>query len=1352
MSLYLPEGLRWLGWVTGAEWPAGDEDRMFAMAQAWLDAADRIEREVVPLLSTAGTGVAAAYLDGDAVAAVSAEMRQLLSGDNSVEKLVADYRQIGHSTRHAATTMEQTKIMIIMALTTLLAQIIGAWLWPPTAPGVEAAAIGATRAYLYRVTGTALEAIERIPGIGGYLVKTIKFVPVIGDQPGKLAGIVAKPFTDLVAKAAPGLAGAAGRLGADEALALSLAKMPEQLTKFLIEKAVNNTIWAGGQDVLVQGIQMAEGHRDEFDAKEFGMSVTASIAGWYVGATVATYAERGAAAWLKSLGKDATAGVWGAAAGAFAGVISTEAASVVGAGVAAAWTGTFDVTGLWHGMIGAAASNSIMGAQRGYIGELGAAPGTGARFDAEALGLHPHGEDEIVPPARAPERIGSFDEIRDQMRQRHAEELRTAGPDRADVADRQRVEMLRLNRSQVAEKQAELDVARARGRAVAAGAAAPDEHPAVVNARAQLTEARRTAIRVRADLQRAENPGGAARPAPRAAHEEVETRALRGRGALTDDEVAVLGRLEPELPQRYRGQDAGAHRYVRDTIDELHRRGAELGNADAEVRRRYAAIGPELHELGNTRAAHEDTLTEAQREHTAAGDRVRQRQRAFDEADTDAARDHARQQLRAATEDERTAARAVDNAKARLEVTDRRLAALRGRDDPGGVADLDTAVHRQSAAVDRADRAHDELDRALRQSNRQLAHYQREHADLEAERRDLVDAQANTRARIRELDDARAGTAPENRAGIDDLTRRIRALDAESDRRAAEIDDRTAALDRLAEARAQLIDDRARARAAVERLDNTNPARDDLLLRSGTTETRLRRELAELDKNLRFERQLIDGGYMSGKPKARKHALDQTMPDPFVVLTPPPETFWLDPADTGADPGQPGEDPGDDDPDGGGSTGSGSGGGASTGSGSGGPSGSGSGSAGSADAGACGSGQTGSSSDGGGSGGGSPAGGNAGHGGSTGSGPGGVPPGGGSGHGGPVGGGSPGGGSGYGGPAGGGSPHGGSGYGGPAGGGSSGGGSGYGGSSGGGPAGGGSGHDGGSAPAASGGGSVGDGAGHSGSGRGGPAGSGSPAGDSHGSDPDAKGSGDEDSAGSDGPADADPDCGAPDDPLEDGPDDGGPPEDGLLEDDVDGDDPRGCDPSDRGPGADSALSGREDGVDGDDPSGCDPGDRGPGADSALSGREDGVDGDDPSGCDPGDRGPGADSALSGREDGVDGDDPSGCDPGDRGPGADSALSGREDGVDGDDPSGCDPGDRGPGADSALSGREDGVDGDDPSGCDPGDRDPGAGLALSGPDGHGRDRADPGGDRDGPAGGDPAGGVDDGGPDVEETDR
>ncbi|WP_019929535.1 hypothetical protein [Nocardia sp. BMG111209] len=1012
MSLYLPEGLRWLGWVTGAEWPAGDEDRMFAMAQAWLDAADKIEREVVPLLSTASTGIAQAYLDGAAVTAVNEEMKQLLSGDNSVAKLVADYRQIGHSTRHAATTLEQTKIMIIMALTMLLAQIIGAWLWPPTAPGVEAAAIGSTRAFLYRITNTALDAIERIPGIGGYLVKTIKFVPVIGDQPGRVAGIIAKPFTDLVAKAAPGLAGAAGRLGADEALALSLAKMPEQLTKFLLEKAVNNTIWAGGQDVLVQGIQMAEGHRDEFDAKEFGMSVTASIGGWYAGAAVATWAEKGAAAWLKSLGKDATGGIWGAGAGMFAGVVSTEAASVVGAGIAAAWTGTFDVTGLWHGMIGAAASNSIMGAQRGYIGELGAAPGTGARFDAEALGLHPHGADEIVPPVRAHEQIGSFDEVREQMRQRHSEELRAAGDDRAAVADRQRVEMLRLNRSQVAEKQAELDVAQARGRAVAAGAAAPEEHPDVVNARAQLTEARRTATRVRADLQdAAENAGAAPRPAP-TAREQVETRALRGRGALTDDEVRVLARLEPELPNRYRNQDIGAHRYVRDTIDELDRRTAELGNADAEVRRRYAAIGPELHELGNNRAAHEEALTAAKDEHTAAIDRVRQRQDALDAAGDDAARDHARQQLRAATEDRETAARQVDRATARLELTDRRLAALRGRDDPGGVADLDTVTNRQSAAADRADRARGELDQALRQSNRRLAHLQDEHTNLETERRDLQDAQANTHARIRDLEDTRRAVDLGDRGRIAQLNRQIRDLNAESDRRATAIADRTAALGRLAESRTQLIDDRARARAVVDRLDNLGHAREDVLLRSGTTEIRLRRELAELDKNLRFERQLIDGGYMSGKPKARKHKLDQSMPDPFVARTPPPESFWLDPAGTGQ-PGEPdGQGPGGD-PGGSGWGGSGPGGSGWGGSGpggsgwgGGGPAGSGSGGGGSAGSGSGGSGSAGS-----GSGGGGPAGSGSGGGGSAGSGSGGGgPAGSGSGGGGPAGSGSGGGG------------------------------------------------------------------------------------------------------------------------------------------------------------------------------------------------------------------------------------------------------------------------------------------------------------------------------------------------------
>ncbi|MFI6999110.1 hypothetical protein [Nocardia sp. NPDC050175] len=539
MSLHWPSDLAWLTYVVGSEWPEGDEDKMFAMAQAWLNAADAMEKQLIPALGEVHNRALLGYQAGQGHDAISLELRKLISGDSSIDQLAKDFQQVGTSTRHAATTLEETKLMIIVAISMLAAQIIGAWLWPPTAPAVEAAAIGATRAAVYRVTNRALDLIAEIPGIGEFLVKVLRYLPKVSDGPGKIAGLVAKPVTSFAGRAAPGLTRAALDWGFTDATALAVGRMPAAVTKFMIEKAVNNVIWAGGGDLLIQEIQIAKGHRDGIDGKEVALSITASIGAWYAGALVATNVEKYGGKLLTRLGKDPTAGVWGAGLGLLSGTVPTVVATLVGAGIGELFTGTFDPR---MALIGAVSANSLMGAQRGYIGMLGDAPQQfHARPEAEHGPIGRAGSTEHIPmtewteQARPPSlrsvgsgstggRVKSYDELLQEIRQRdvpgyHAarvadREARSGG--RADAPEfdprqhrnafqaEQRKALNDLTTAQREVKARELELVRARGVARAGRAdASPDQAgDPIVHATQRLGEAQHHAVEERARIQR----------------------------------------------------------------------------------------------------------------------------------------------------------------------------------------------------------------------------------------------------------------------------------------------------------------------------------------------------------------------------------------------------------------------------------------------------------------------------------------------------------------------------------------------------------------------------------------------------------------------------------------------------------------------------------------------------------------------------------------------------------------------------------------------------------------------------------------------------------------------------------
>ncbi|CAM4526376.1 hypothetical protein NONI108955_43600 [Nocardia ninae] len=987
MSLHWPEELRFLTYVVGQAWPDGDEDRMFAMAQAWLTAAEDLEQQVLPVLRTAEGRTLNGYESGAGREQIRSALHQLQAGDHSVERLVADFRQVGGSTRNAATTLEATKLMTIFATTMLAAQIAGAWLWPPTAPAVEAAAIGATRASLYRVSNRALAALGNLPHVGEYLVKTLRYLPRLTDEPGRIAGLVAKYPTALTAKATPGLFKAFVDAGFRASTARTLAGLPADAVQFLISKATNNLIWAGGLDATIQGIQMSKGHRDEFNATQFGMSVAASTGGWYAGALVATNVSKYGARFLTSRGKDPTAGVWGAGLGTLSGTVPTVVATLVGGGIAMGFTGSFDPT---MGLIGALASNSLIGTPRGYIGMRGQEPAATRTDDVVAQSsptpssLRASGDspatsrplassDELISQVRARDDQG-YQAARAQDRAASREATPESGPvnrraHRDAHVSEQRSQIKELADARRAVLDAELQNVRARDRA----AATPDDPAAldsVVQTRLRMDEAVGADAAVRARIQnRLESDhqqGGVVEtelPLPTRPSTDIE-QPLPSRSS-SDGEGAVTS----SAGHRDSADDGRAIASVRsqadsETVDSARNsegnlsRGADgsvsARNSDGSVSAKNADSSASARNPDESIPARDSDLSDSAKDSDGSNADRNASARDSDGGDsTDgrASNSGARTQgeeseIRAATptgsgHDRRSSnTDSADNVAARNDIEHSPGSATRAEDPTvatlrSKMAAADAHITTLRETDSRVDKAYKSaVGKGLNDLVEQRGNHRSALADLktarEATNTDLrqaridhdsasVEQQPALRQRINDLE----STLKTQDRAIEDQSAHLAVVDQQVTRTSADLDAALSAREHaMADARRSMteLEDAGRAAAAANaarpdrtgtahafadneqlqrdidqrrtELDSANADYEELALASGAAERKLERQLADFDTSIRTERTMLDGGYMSGKPKSRKLPLDHGMPDPFTALPPPAYDFW----------------------------------------------------------------------------------------------------------------------------------------------------------------------------------------------------------------------------------------------------------------------------------------------------------------------------------------------------------------------------------------------------------------------------------------------------------------------------
>ncbi|WP_067806288.1 WXG100-like domain-containing protein [Nocardia beijingensis] len=323
MTLHLPDGLQWLAWVAGTTWPKGDEDAAWAASEAWKTASKELEALLTAIDEAEQTTVSA-YPQGEGGAAMGARYDVLRTGDQSLEALAKLMSTVGDSAFDMGTEIQATKITVIVTLAWLALEILWAWLFPPTAPAVEAAAITTTRSFLKVFEDFVQKIITNIAARLG-------------------APTVKRHFWTRAVQLRPVLPTAKG-YGVYGVRAIEAAA---------ITGTINGAVQVG---------QLAAGKRRHFNGGEFGLSILAGVAGVIPGREAGRYLGKGIDRFAgKNLGNAFGRVGRGVVIGGASGAVGT----VFGNVAAGAVTGDWSSFSSGPGWVGGIARGGLVGGARG---------------------------------------------------------------------------------------------------------------------------------------------------------------------------------------------------------------------------------------------------------------------------------------------------------------------------------------------------------------------------------------------------------------------------------------------------------------------------------------------------------------------------------------------------------------------------------------------------------------------------------------------------------------------------------------------------------------------------------------------------------------------------------------------------------------------------------------------------------------------------------------------------------------------------------------------------------------------------------------------------------------------------
>ncbi|MFF2552668.1 alpha/beta hydrolase [Nocardia sp. NPDC058058] len=148
--IWRPPGADYYGWLVGMQWPEGNEDRMWDLADDWKAAAANLEN-VKADIDAAISAVRVAYPEGDGGDAMLVQLNSLKYGDlskdgaGSIDSFVKWFNSIAGLAENTGTEFEYTKLMFHAMLLIMAVDMAFAAATLIGAPAAEAAVIAVNR-------------------------------------------------------------------------------------------------------------------------------------------------------------------------------------------------------------------------------------------------------------------------------------------------------------------------------------------------------------------------------------------------------------------------------------------------------------------------------------------------------------------------------------------------------------------------------------------------------------------------------------------------------------------------------------------------------------------------------------------------------------------------------------------------------------------------------------------------------------------------------------------------------------------------------------------------------------------------------------------------------------------------------------------------------------------------------------------------------------------------------------------------------------------------------------------------------------------------------------------------------
>ncbi|MEU0874403.1 EndoU domain-containing protein [Nocardia brasiliensis] len=387
-----------LEWVVGVDWPEGDEDKMFALADGWHRAGIEL-KAVAEQLDALKRMIERAYPQGVGSGSI---LDNYQSVRDYLDDLSGKYQGVGKAAKATGADIEAAKIEMCIALVALAAELIASVAAGPFKPLVDAGLIAATRVILAVLRRSLLNLMTR----------------------NGAKALANKAFRDLAKHAGMKFAEAQGKQGLKQVGKNALKEAGKEIGQELAET------------YGTKAYQVAVDHRDSSELtdwtdpknlKELGLTVAGAGAGGFAG----SLAGKG---FTQLPGVDLNSkGVRGALTGLGAGAVAGAAGDAAGAVVPAVIQHGFDVD-KWNidpkSIVGGAVSGGLPGAVRGARGTT---PDFG-RFDTQQRndGSSPPTDFRSLDDPGAETRTS--DPATEQRDRAVAEETGGSAPSRAQVS------------------------------------------------------------------------------------------------------------------------------------------------------------------------------------------------------------------------------------------------------------------------------------------------------------------------------------------------------------------------------------------------------------------------------------------------------------------------------------------------------------------------------------------------------------------------------------------------------------------------------------------------------------------------------------------------------------------------------------------------------------------------------------------------------------------------------------------------------------------------------------------------------------------------------------------------------